>query len=333
MEQRVLPGTDLSLSVLGFGCWAMGGLWWGDDVRDEDSTAAVDAALDAGVNWFDTAPLYGHGHADYVLVRALGPRLRDVIIATKVGVRWDGEGAHARSDLTAEHVQADVEASLRRLGLERLDLVQIHWPCESDTPLDETLGALQRLQAAGKVRWFGVCNYNADGLRQLRSIAPLASLQTPYSMLRREAEAELLPLALQWGADVPADQANRGHTLAPTLGVLAYEPLCRGLLTGKFSATARFPESDLRARDDRFVGTRFLRALTVVSRLQLLAKRVGVPVSALALAWVVRQPGVTAAIAGAKRPAQVQDNVRLMDVLHRDELWPEIDRIVASFHG
>lgn len=325
MEQRLLPGTDLSLSVLGLGCWAMGGLWWGDDVRDADSAAAVHAALDAGINWFDTAPLYGHGHADDVLVKALGPRLRDVIIATKVGVRWDGEGAHARSDLTAAHMEADVDASLRRLGLERLDLLQIHWPCESDTPLEETFAALQRLQAAGKVRWFGVCNYSADGLRAIRQLAPIASLQTPYSMLRREAEAELLPLVSQWG--------EQGQTLAPSLGVLAYEPLCRGLLTGKFSATVRFSDSDLRARDDRFTGNRFLRALTVVSRLQLLAKRVGVPVSALALGWVVRQPGVTAAIAGAKRPTQVVDNARLIEVLHRDELWPEVGRIVASFRG
>lgn len=325
MQQRVLPGTDLSMSVLGLGCWAMGGLWWGDDVRDADSAAAVHAALDAGINWFDTAPLYGHGHADEVLVKALGPRLREVIIATKVGVRWDGEGAHARSDLTAAHIEADVDASLRRLGLERLDLLQIHWPCEADTPLDETLGALQRLQQVGKVRWFGVCNYSADGLRDIRQLAPIGSLQTPYSMLRREAEAELLPLVSRWG--------EQGQALAPSLGVLAYEPLCRGLLTGKFSATARFSDSDLRARDDRFVGNRFLRALTVVSRLQLLAKRVGVPVSALALGWVVRQPGVTAAIAGAKRPAQVVDNARLVEVQHREDLWPEVDRIVASFRG
>jgi aryl-alcohol dehydrogenase-like predicted oxidoreductase len=328
MLYRTLPGTDLSLSAVGMGCWAMGGLWWGDDIRDEDSSAAVQAALDGGINWFDTAPLYGHGHADEVLVKALGSRRNEVTIATKVGVRWDGEGAHARSDLQPAWIVADVEASLQRLGLEQLDLVQIHWPCEQDTPLADSLGALQQLQTQGKIRYFGVCNYDAQGLREIRALAPIANLQTPYSMLRREPEAELLPLTRHWQTGAAAEQ-----TLAPELGVLAYEPLCRGLLTGKFTALSRFPESDLRARDDRFTGNRYLRALTVVSRLQLVAKRLHVPVAAIALGWVLRQPGVTCAIAGAKRPAQIREHLQAIALVERDDIWPEVDRIVASFHG
>ncbi len=326
MQKRKLAGTELDLSVVGFGCWAMGGLWWGDDVRDADSEAAVQRALDLGINWFDTAPLYGHGHADEVLVRALGDRKREVIIATKVGVRWDGEGAHARSDLTADHIRSDVEASLRRLGLERIDLLQIHWPCQLDTPLEETLGALEDLRRAGKIRYVGLCNYSAAQLQHAAALAPIDSLQTPYSMLRREYESELLGAC----AGLPAGPGQAGTR---PLGVLAYEPLCRGLLTGKFAATARFPESDLRGRDDRFQGSRFLKALTIVSRLQLLGKRLGTPVGPLAIAWVLRQPGLTAAIVGAKRPEQIAESATAAALLDRDLPWDEIDRIVGSYRG
>src|SRR3954470_5650107 len=122
MKTRLVPGTDLKLSVVGFGCWAIGGRWWGDDINDEVAIAAIHKALDLGINWFDTAPLYGHGHADEILAKALGARLRDVIVATKVGVRWDGGGRHAQSDLRPEHLRSDPEASLRRLGVERIDL-------------------------------------------------------------------------------------------------------------------------------------------------------------------------------------------------------------------
>jgi aryl-alcohol dehydrogenase-like predicted oxidoreductase len=318
---RTLPGTDLQLSVIGTGTWAMGGLWWGDDhvsgdLRDERSTAAIQRALDHGINWFDTAPLYGHGHADTVLVKALGDRKREVVIATKVGVRWDNEGVHARSDLSPDHVRADVDASLQRLGLERIDLLQIHWPCEADTPLADTLAALAELQRAGKVRHVGLCNYDADELRAAIGICPIASLQTPYSLLRREFERELRTVCCDLG-----------------VGALAYEPLCRGLLTGKFDARARFPESDLRARDDRFTGTRFLRALTVVSRLQLVAQRLGVPVAALALAWVVRQPGMTVAIAGAKTTEQVDQHARAAELVGDAPFWEEVQRIAGAFRG
>lgn len=295
----------------------MGKTWWGDDVEDSTSIAAVHAALDRGVNWFDTAPLYGHGHADEVLAKALKGHHDRAIIATKVGVRWDGEGQHAESDLSADWLRADVDASLRRLGLERIDLLQVHWPCQHNTPLEETLGTLHALREAGKIRWIGLCNYNAAGLRAAEAIAPVHALQTPYSLLRREFEADLRDVAVSLGR-----------------GVLAYEPLCRGLLTGKYGPRQRFPDTDLRARDDRFQGNRYLRALTIVSRLSLIARRMGVPVAALAIAWVLRQPAITAAIAGAKRPSQVEENVLAMALAEDDsQPWAEVDRVVSAYRG
>jgi aryl-alcohol dehydrogenase-like predicted oxidoreductase len=320
MKYRRLPGTDLDLSVVGMGLWAAGGLWWGDDVRDATSIEAIHAALDQGVNWFDTAPLYGHGHADEVLVRALGNRIREVVVATKVGVRWEGEGHHAHSDLTPAHVRADCEASLRRLGLERIDLLQIHWPCERGTPLEDTLGALEDLRREGKVRFYGLCNYDAPSLRHALEIAPVASLQTPYSIVRREFEQGLRDACL--GADG-----------APRIGVLAYEPLCRGLLTGKFRSPPLFPESDLRSRDDRFRGSRFARALTFVGLLAEAAARLRVPTAALAIAWVCTRPAVTAAIAGAKRREQVIENAAAADLVDHTRLWAEMAKVVAVYRG
>ncbi len=309
-------GATARVSAVGFGCWAAGGRWWGEDVRDDDVVAAMRHAVDVGINWFDTAPLYGHGHADQLLVRAFGDRLSRVCVVTKVGVRWDGSGEHAESDLSPQYIQEDTEASLRRLGLECIDLLQVHWPCERGTPLQDTVGALELLKTQGKIRQYGLCNYTAEGLAEANRWGRVATLQTPYNLLRREFEQQL--------------QAYCQETALPVIG---YEPLCRGLLTGKFLATQRFPESDLRGRDDRFLGNRFLRALTVVARLQLVAKRIGAPVPALALAWCLRNPVMTVVIAGAKRPGQVDDWLAAKELLARTDIWAEVDRIAGSFRG
>ncbi|MFV8749437.1 aldo/keto reductase [Nannocystaceae bacterium ST9] len=316
MKFRTLPGTDLQLSALGFGCWAIGGKWWGEDVDDQRSIAAIHRALDQGMNWFDTAPLYGHGHADRLLVKALGRRRHEVVIATKVGVRFRlGEG-HAASDLTPDHIVADCEASLRRLGLETIPLLQVHWPCERDTPLEATLEALMALREGGKIRHFGLCNYDSATLTRALAYCPeLASLQTPYSMLRREFEYALREVVAPGGV--------------PRLGVLVYETLCRGLLTGKFATRPVFPESDLRHRDERFREPIWSKLQPLIAALRLVAGKLDVPPAALAIAWTLRQPGVSVAIVGAKRPEQVDANVRALELLGREKVWqalqPHVD--------
>lgn len=321
MLYRTLPRTDLQLSAIGFGCWAIGGKWWGDDVDDARSIAAIRAALEHGINWFDTAPLYGHGHADEILVEALGSKRHDVIIATKVGVRWAEEGNdHAFSDLSPDHLIADCEASLRRLRLDTIPLLQVHWPCECDTPFEATLETLLALRDGGKIRYFGLCNYASRPIEQALAYAPeLASLQTPYSMLRREFE-----FALRDAVAPPELGEQR-------LGVLAYETLCRGMLTGKFSATSpRFPSTDLRHIDDRFREPLWSRAQPLVAALRLVGEKLDVPAGAIAIAWALRQPGISLAIVGAKRPEQVADNVRALELLGRRKLWdalqPHLDR-------
>jgi len=307
---RQLPGTDLTASALGFGCWTVGGEYWGDDVDDARSIEAIRTAWACGITLFDTAPLYGRGHADELLVAALGERRHDAVIATKVGVALDGE--HARSDLRPEHVIADAEASLRRLRLEVIPLLQVHWPCERGTPLDDTTDALNRLVQRGDVRHWGLCNYGADAVRQ----ASPASLQTPYSLLRREFEGPLLA-------------AVQEHEI----GVIAYEALCRGLLTGKFKGRPSFPDSDLRSRDERFSGPVFNRARRFVDDLGQAAKRLSVPTSAIALAWVLARPGVTFVLAGARSPEQVRDNVQAVRLLANPRVRSVIDRLGDTWAG
>ena len=320
MKYRTLPRTDLQLSAIGLGCWAIGGKWWGDDVDDSASIATIHAALDHGINWFDTAPLYGHGHAEEVLVDALGSKRHDVIIATKVGVRWRNQPHdHAHSDLSPDHIIEDCECILRRLRLDTIPLLQLHWPCEGGTPLEATLEALMALREVGKIRYFGLCNYAARGVETAMDYAPegLASLQSPYSMLRREFEFSIRE-------SVCPDGEQR-------VGMLAYETLCRGLLTGKFASLPRFPATDLRQRDDRFREPLWSRSQSLIGALRVVGSKLNVPPAALAVAWVLRQQGVSVAIVGAKRPAQLAETVRALELLERKKVWdalaPHISRV------
>jgi aryl-alcohol dehydrogenase-like predicted oxidoreductase len=316
MLQRTIPGTDISISVVGFGCWAIGKQYWGDDVEDDVSTQAIHAALDEGINWFDTAPLYGGGHADTVLAQALGTRKNDVVIATKVGVRLGEDGQHAQSDLSAKWIIEDTEASLSRLGLECIDLLQVHWPCEFDSDFDTTMRTLEDLRQSGKIRYFGLCNYEADDVLRAKTHPGMVSLQTPYSLLRREFEG-----ALQGSC-----------TTDKTLAVLAYEPLCRGLLSGKFRTQPNFPETDLRSWDERFQGNRFTHAQKLVSNLEQVGQKLGIPTAAIAVGWAIAQPGITAAIVGAKNPDQVRQNARSAELLQKPKALRIIDQI-AAIHG
>ena len=310
MPCRLLPGTDLHLSVVGFGCWPMGSEHWGDDIDEGELTRAVHAALAAGITWFDVAPLYGDGLAETRLGRAL--KGRAALIATTVGAVRD---AHVYSDPTPARVVADCEASLRRLQVEVIDLLQVHWPSERGTPIEETVGALHDLQRRGLIRHFGLCNDSPEGLRRARAAGPVASLQAPYSLLRREWEGEL-----------------RDTCAALGVGLLAYETLCRGLLSGRYGVRHRFPDTDMRRHDPRFRGAWGQHALRLAADLGRAGEKVGVSAASIATGWVLAQPGVTAAIVGIKRPAQVAEAVQAAALLDRARLWSVVSRI-AEVHG
>ena len=320
MEKRNIPGTDLDASIGGMGCWAMGGKYWGTDITDADSEAAVQEALAVGINFFATAPLYGEGPADEVLTRALGSRRHDVILATKVGVRAHGSTGHAESDLSPEHVREDTEASLRRLQIDTIPLLQIHWPCQLGTPIEATMEALMTLREEGKVRHIAACNYNADGLRELKQHGPIATMQTPVSMLRSRLDQPLLEAC---------DQPDAREGAAT--GIIGYEPLCRGLLTGKHRTLKTFSPEDVRAKDDWFKPPRFFRVQELLAMLDRVQAKVNIPLAPLAIAWTAGQPGVVCTIAGAKRPAQIQENARAVEVLANPRLASVLDALVQRF--
>jgi aryl-alcohol dehydrogenase-like predicted oxidoreductase len=281
MKTKRLGNSDLFITPVGFGAWAVGGSgWefgWGEQ-DDKASVAAIHRALELGVNWIDTAAVYGMGHSEEIVAFALrtwpGPR---PYVFTKCGLRWDEQG-YVHRDLTAASIRRECEDSLRRLNVDAIDLYQIHWPTDA---LEEGWSAMAQLQKEGKVRWIGVSNFNVEELRRAQAIAPITSLQPPYSLVRREVEQEILPYCRSNG-----------------LGVIVYSPMASGLLTGAMTRerAASLPDSDWRSRDVEFKDPRLSKNLALVERLR-------------EVAWVLRNPAVTGAIVGARNAKQVEGNV------------------------
>lgn len=309
MEYRILGETNLNVSAVGFGCWVMGGHWWGP-VNDNDSIAAVHEALDLGINFFDTADVYGLGHAEKILGRALGVRRKEVIVATKVGLRWNNKGA-IRNDLSREHILSAVDVSLERLGTDYIDLYQAHWP-DPNTPIEETVEALMACVEAGKVRFIGASNLSPEQLKEYRRHGPVATLQPPLNMFERHAEVQLLPLCFK-----------------ENVGVLSYGSLCRGLLTGKFAPDHVFQDR-VRADDPLFQGETFKRNLAMVERLKELAAAENKTPAQLAVAWVLAHSGVSIALSGARRPEQIAESAGGAGWPLTHETLQEIDKILIE---
>jgi aryl-alcohol dehydrogenase-like predicted oxidoreductase len=294
MQTRQLGNSDLQITPVGFGAWAIGGgdwsFAWGPQ-DDTESVAAIHEALDLGVNWIDTAPVYGLGHSEEVVGKALADRASRPLIFTKCGWVWDETRAIGKR-LKAESIRAECEASLRRLGVDTIDLYQIHWP-EPDEDVEEGWTELARLQQEGKVRWIGVSNFSVPQMKRAAAIAPITSLQPPYSMLRREVEAEILPYAREHG-----------------IGLIAYSPMASGLLTGTWTKERReaLPEDDWRKhKNPLFQDPAFEHGVAVAEVLREVGAGHGATPAAVAIAWVLANPAVTAAIVGARKPGQYAD--------------------------
>jgi len=294
MKTKQLGNSDLFITPVGFGAWAIGGSgWefgWGEQ-DDKQSVGAIHRALELGVNWIDTAAVYGMGHSEEVVAMALrtwpGPR---PYVFTKCGLRWDEQG-YVHRDLSPKSIRSEYEDSLRRLNVDVIDLYQIHWPTDH---LEEGWSTMAQLQKEGKVRWIGVSNFNVEELRRAQKIAPITSLQPPYSLVRREVEPEILPYCRSNG-----------------IGAIVYSPMASGLLTGAMTRerAASLPQSDWRSRDVEFKEPRLSRNLALVERLREVGERVQRPPGQVAIAWTLRDPAVTGAIVGARNARQVEGNV------------------------
>lgn len=310
MEYRTLGKSDLQVSVIGLGCWAMGGEFWGG-AEDADSVAAVRKALDVGMTFIDTADCYGWGRSERAVGEGIRGRRDEAVVATKCARTIDDQGNWG-VDCSRSHIMEAVEVSLANLGTDRIDLYQLHtW--DENTPLDETLRAMEDLVRAGKVRCIGCSNYSADQLREAIGLAHVVSMQPPYNMFSRRIEQDLLPLCVEQG-----------------VAAVVYGSLFKGMLSGKFTPDSTFNEGDKRSTMADFQGERFERNLACVDQLKAIAERRGKTVAQLALAWTARQPGVTVAIAGARRPEQVEDNAGAAGWSLTDDELGEIEGILAQ---
>jgi aryl-alcohol dehydrogenase-like predicted oxidoreductase len=319
MQTRQLGNSDLQITRVGYGAWAIGGSgWqfaWGSQ-DDNDSIAAIHRSLELGVNWIDTAAVYGLGHSEEVVARALktwsGPQ---PYVFTKCGRLWDEKG-NVRGGLGADSIRREIEDSLRRLATDVIDLYQIHWPPNPDSPeLEEGWSAVADLKRQGKVRWIGVSNFNAAQLKRAQAIDRVTSLQPPYSLINREVEQETLPYCLREG-----------------IGVIVYSPMASGLLTGAMSRerATNLPNDDWRRNNANFNEPKLSKNLALVERLREIGKRRGRTPGEVAIAWTLRNPAVTAAIVGARNASQADGVMRAGEVSLTNEEVSEIENFSAE---
>lgn len=315
MQTRQLGKTDMRLTTVGLGTWAMGGPWeygWGPQ-DDEEAVASILEALDQGINWIDTAPAYGLGHSEELLGRALRQTKHKPYIATKCGILWNDKREKV-VHLKRDSVRRECHDSLRRLGVERIDLYQMHWP-DPEPDIEEAWEEMARLAEEGKIRYIGVSNFSVRQMERVAKIHPISSLQPPYSMLHREAELDLLGYCAQHG-----------------IGVIVYSPMQRGLLTGAFSRErlAALAPDDHRRRAPEFQEPQFGATLELVEGLKKIARRNGKSVSQLAVSWVLRRSEVTAAIVGARRPGQIAETAPASDWNLGKKDIEEIEKLLAA---
>jgi aryl-alcohol dehydrogenase-like predicted oxidoreductase len=319
MQTRKLGNSDLHITPVGYGAWAIGGSgWqfaWGSQ-DDSDSIAAIHRSLELGVNWIDTAAVYGLGHSEEVVARALrtwsGTR---PYVFTKCGLRWDTNG-NVKKVLSSDSIRREVEDSLRRLSVNVIDLYQIHWPPDPDSAeLEEGWSMLAQLQQQGKVRWIGVSNFNVPQLRRAQAIASVTSLQPRYSLVHREVEDQLLPYCLREG-----------------IGVIVYSPMASGLLTGAMTRerAAKLSNDDWRRTHPDFTEPNLSRNLALVECLRQIARRHNRSAGEVAIAWTLHNPAVTGAIVGARDARQAEGVMRAGELRLTDEDLSEIGTFVAE---
>lgn len=309
MNKVRLGSGELEITPIVFGAWAIGGWMWGGN-DDQDAKEALHACLDEGITSLDTAPVYGQGHSEELIGQFLKGERQQIEIFTKVGLRWDtseGDFFFESTDRAGRPISVhkfsgeqsiikECEDSLNRLQTDYIDLLQIHWH-DITTPMGEAMRALETLKQQGKVREIGVCNYNTTQFDEATKAATLVSNQVPYSMVLRDIEAELVPYVLDHGQ-----------------GILAYSPLQRGLLTGKITADYAFSKGDHRVGSRFFKAPNLGRINDMLAALLPVAKDLGCSLTELVIAWTLQQPGITAALVGARNAAQVRTNAKAASV-------------------
>lgn len=321
MLYRQLGKSDLRVSVIGFGCWAAGNDW--TNSNDQDSISAIHAAVDEGINFFDVAPVYGFGHAEQVLGKALQGRRDKVYVASKCGLVWNDTKSRITRDLSRRNIEREIDESLQRLNIDYLDLYQIHWP-DPNTPLEETMETLAELKNQGKIRNVGVTNFNVSLLEQARMYVEIASNQVLYNMIDRNSDIyHALPLTYR------TEQEIIPYCEQQEIGVIPYSPLCQGLLTDEFDRR-KISDQDVRVNNPQLNGKSLDRNLAVANQLRSIAQKYGRPLVELAFNWLVRQEAISTIIAGATNKEQITANVRALKWQLASDDIREIQEILAS---
>jgi aryl-alcohol dehydrogenase-like predicted oxidoreductase len=309
METKQLGNTDMHTTRIGFGAWAIGGgnwaFGWGPQ-DDGDAIAAIRRAFEVGMNWIDTAAVYGLGHSEELVGKAFKGMSKKPFIFTKCGLVWD-ENRKTSQNLKAASIRKECEASLRRLDVDAIDLYQVHWPVDGD--IEEAWEMMAQLKAEGKVRYIGVSNYSTDQMKKCQAIAPVSSLQPPYSLVSRDYEKEVLPFCLE-----------------QNIGVIVYSPMGSGILTGAMTREriAAFPSDDHRRNSSYFIEPALTKNLALAEKLKAIGKKHGRAAGEVAIAWTLLNPAVTAAIVGGRSAAQVDGICRAWDFQLTQEDLSEI---------
>lgn len=323
MQTRQLGSSDVRVTPVIFGAWAIGGWMWGGN-EESESLDAIRASIANGVNTIDTAAIYGMGHSEELVGRAIKGIREKVVIATKCGMRWDtdqgsdpwpqkdneGRDVIIRKNARPDSIALECERSLKRLGVDVIDLYQIHWP-DTSTPVEDSMHAMVKLREQGKIRAIGVSNYDASWMGKALKAAPVASLQPPYSLLQRKIEQEILPFCRQ-----------------NNVGVIVYSPLERGLLTGKVGPEREFAPGDHRAKHKFFTVENRKRVLAALDKVRPIAERHKASLAQLVINWTTHEPGITAALVGARNAEQAEHNAR---ALHFELSPEERGQIRAAF--
>ncbi len=319
MQTRRLGNSDMEITPIGFGSWAIGGPGWDYGWGPQDDQASIEAihrALDLGINWIDTAAAYGLGHSEELVARAVrGWSGARPYVFTKCGLRWeDNGGGSVREVLTRDSIRTECEASLRRLKVDAIDLYQIHWPTDDADEDREGWETMAELQREGKVRWIGLSNWSVEQMRMAMEIAPITSLQPPYSLIDRGVEEEILPYCQREG-----------------IGVIVYSPMASGLLSGAMTRerARSLPENDWRRRNPEFQEPRLSRNLELVEKLREIGARHGRSPGETAVAWTLRHPAVTGAIVGARSAGQIEGMIGAMDLRLTDDEAREIEAMLV----
>lgn len=312
MEYRMLGDSNLKVSVIGFGAWGIGGAPFWSNEGDASSVRAILKSYELGINFFDTAPVYGFGHSEELLGKTLKPFRDNVIYATKCGLRWKNKSLDTiTKNATRQSILEEIDHSLKRLDTDYIDLYQVHWP-DTETPQGETMEALLEIQQQGKIKVIGVSNYSVDEMRDIMKSGKIVSLQPDYSLLNRSIEKEAI-----------------SYCKANQIGIIAYSPLASGLLTGKYGKDAKFKDWRGKGIIGCFSGSKFEKNMEKVEQLKAIGESIGKTCAQMAINWIISQPQLTTALLGVKNEKQMEENIKALDWKLDLKQQEEINHIFA----